>query len=554
MAFLDRLKSWWATPAPAPIPVIEGEVMMDLPLRRAASSELADTNGQALTASREAALSLPFGIGLDADDHLYRRLTGEAKQHRRDLSPLAQDKAIEIAYFLWEQNCFARRLVTLMTDLILGEGISVEAADSRNQDVVNDTWNHRVNQLTTRVRQFYNSLSVNGELAIPVAKNPIDGIPMLGFIDPYQILDIRTVPDNILVPDIMILKPNRGEAQGKELKIVRENPETGKLEGEVFFFTINNLPNGLRGRSDLLPLADWLDLYDQFMFGEVERLVLLSTFVFDHKIEGADEKVVAEKSKKLPKFKPGSVFSHNEKETLTAVTPDLKAADRSEVARLLRVHIAGSMGYPVSYLGDIDSNKATIEGQNDITLKTPAARQKEFAGLIDQVLRYAIEGAQGANRSLFRDVQQGYKIVMPEISAKDISRVGQVIAGVLSGLDTALANHTMSRKAAVQVLAAIIAHLGIKLDPQEILDDADADAAEALDRADELQATLAAQRATGGGRPTNPPIPDDGPPATAAKESLLDDQELDRIRLTIDRILAGRSHPAGTTSGPITRN
>jgi hypothetical protein len=63
------------------------------------------------------------------------------------------------------------------------------------------------------------------------------------------------------------------------------------MEGEVFYFAINKLPNSLRGRSDLMALADWLDLYDQYLFSEVERLHLLSAFVWDYKIEGAtDEK------------------------------------------------------------------------------------------------------------------------------------------------------------------------------------------------------------------------------------------------------------------------
>jgi hypothetical protein len=47
---------------------------------------------------------------------------------------------------------------------------------------------------------------------------------------------------------------------------------------------------------------------------------------------------------------------------------------------MLRVHIAGAFGFPLSYLGEMDSNRATIEGQNDILLKTPARRQKEIGG------------------------------------------------------------------------------------------------------------------------------------------------------------------------------
>lgn len=547
MGLLDRIRSWRA-PALPPAPAVT-TFLPDLPLRREAASATAAAGALAIRQAQESiGLTLPFNQGMDADENLYRRLTGDAKMQRRDLAPLAQDRMIEIAYFLWEQNALARRLIVMMTDLMIGEGVKVEATDERNQEVIDRTWNHRENKLQERIRSFHNALSLNGELALPVAINPISGVPRLGFIDPWQIKQIETLPDNILVPDVMVLKPNSmsGEKDGQRLKIVRENPETERLEGEVFYFAINNLPNGLRGRSDLNALADWLDLYDQYMFGEVERLTLLSTFVWDYKIDGADEPTIKAKLAKFPNgFKSGQVFAHNEKESVDARTPDLKAADRSEVARLLRVHIAGSMGFPVSYLGDIDSNHSTIEGQNDVLMKTPAARQKEFASFIDQIVRFSVESAQVKNPALFRDVQQGYVIRMPEISAKDITRAGSAISQVISGMDVAMANRTMSRRAAVVVQAAIIKHLGVELDPAEVEKQADEDQAAADDKADEMAAQIAAGNAAGAaGRPgpggrTNPPIPNDPqrtPPAAPTTESQVEPEILESIQASVDAL------------------
>lgn len=499
----EALSTWIAPKRPVMQPD-DSLGLMDLPLRRETATALAEA--RAAAASRES-LTLPFGLGsIDNDEHLYRRLTGNGSQAlRRDLAPLAQDRMLEIANFLWEQNCFANRLITLMTDLILGEGISVQAADARNQEVIDRLWNHRVNALAGNVRRFYNALSVNGELLLPVSPNPISGIPTLGYLDPYQIKQVITLPDNVLVPDVVVLKPSGGNGDGQRLRVVREDPSTGLLDGEVFFFTVNVLPNSVRGRSDLLRVADWLDLYDQYMFAEVERVNLLSSFVWDYKIEGAtSDQQIQDKLKKFPKPTPNQVFAHNEKETLEAVTPDLKANDRSEVAHMMRVHIAGSMGYPLSYLGDTDSNRATIEGQNDVMLKTPAARQKEFSSFIDLVVRYTLEQAQRRNRALFRDVQQGYQIVMPEISAKDVSRVGTVMASVAASMDTALNNRTMSRKAAVQIQVAVIKHLGVNLDAAEVMEDADDDAAQAQLEGDQRAADIAAGRGT-----RNPPVPDD---------------------------------------------
>ena len=516
----------YSPPPPAPpIPLVEATVEPDpgeaLTVRReAATSQALEARAAARQAATEA--SMPMGgILIDPDDNIYRRLTNGAKFQRRDLSPLQQDRMLEIAWYLWEQNPFARRLITLMTDLILGEGWVVEVTDDRFQDEIDKTWNHRVNQIAVRIREFANALFLNGEILLPVATNPYTGRPQIGFLDPYQVKDIRADPSNILVPDLVVLKTTPGQPE-QTMKIVRENPLTGEYEGEVFYFGINKLPNSLRGRSDLMPLADWLDLYDQYLFAEVERLHLLSAFVWDYKIEGAtSDKEIQQKLAKFPTPKPGSVFAHNEKETLEARTPDLKAQDRSEAGRMLRTHIAGSYGFPLSYLGEIDSNRATIEGQNDTMLKTPAARQIEFSRFLDQIVRFTISSTRRKNPILFRDADPGYKIRMPEIKSKDIARVGTVLAQVVTAMDTSMANKTASRKLTAQVLVAMLRQLGVEADPNEVLADADLEADERQALADEIQAEVARQRSLnpddddGSGQPPRPPNPD--PPDTVER-------------------------------------
>ncbi len=534
MGLWDRARSMFrgGRVQPSLVPALAAGADFDLPLhvepptynpqpttpalaerREAATTAVVARRAEAAQATEAIGIgAFGSGLGLDPDDYKYRKLTGNSGQQRRDLTPLQQDRMLEICWYLWESNAFAHRLITLMTDLILADGVQVTAVDERIQEQVDLAWNHRVNQLKTRTAEFHNSLSVNGELILTVAVNPITGVPVLGFIDPYQVKTIEPVPDNVLVPDNIVLKAGPGQEE-RRLKIVRENPASGRLEGEAFYLGVNKLPNSLRGRSDLATLADWLDLYDNYLFAEVERLNLLSAFVWDYKIDGADEKKIQDKLKAFPKPRPGQVFAHNEKETLEAQTPDLKAADRSEAGRMLRIHIAGSFGFPLSYLGEMDSNRATIEGQNDVLMKTPARRQKDFAALIDQIIRFTIEQTTGKNPALFRDAKPFYKITMPEIAAKDIARAGNVLTATVAAMDTAMANGTASRKLAVQVMVGMLKHLGVEADPQEVLDDAEVEAEERQARADELQAGLAAR---------NAPVPgdDDGdePPARGGKQ------------------------------------
>ena len=498
MAFWERFLPWRKLPKHSALMNLEADP------RRDAADVAVQSRGKHV---REG-LEMMAQFGLDADDWQYRKLTSGARLQRRDLTPLQQDRMLEVTWYLWEQNPFARRLVTLMTDLIIGDGVTVEAADERIQEVIDRTWNHRINQFTTRIREFHNFLSLTGELILPVTQNTISGRPVFGFIDPYQVKDVEPVEGNILIPNVLILKDQNGKP-GERLKIVRENPETGNLEGEVFYFAINKLPNSLRGRSDLLPLADWLDLYDQYLFAEVERLQLLSAFVWDYTIKGADDKKIKDKLAGFPVPKPGTVFGHNDNESLEARTPDLKAQDRSEVASMLRKHIGGSMGFPATYLGDTDSNRATIEGQNDVMLKTPSARQKEFRTLIDLMVRFAIQGATGKNPALFRDAAVDYRIVMPEIGSKDIARAATALSQVVAANDTAITNKTLSRQTAMAIQAAITRHLGVEIDPAEIDEQIEAETDEAQEQADAIAAGVASRTAARDRLNPNPPIPDD---------------------------------------------
>jgi len=515
MSFRDRVRAFMHPPIFVTAVATVEEPFLDLPLRRSEASEAA-------AARRAEALTLsPIAGMIDSDDYQFRRLSSGTKFKKRDLQPMQQDRMLEIAWFLYETNPFARRLITAQTDLVVGEGLSFDAQDPKIAEAVGKVWNHPINRLGERARKLSNALMLNGELVLPVAVNDVTGVPTIGFIDPYQIEEVETRPDNVLVPEFVRLKRQPHEAESRRITIIQENPLTGRLEGECFYFAINNLPNSSRGRSDYLPLADWLDLFDQYMFAEVERVRLLSAFVWDLEIKDATKVQIAERMAEIGTPSAGSVFGRNQHEKLTALSPALNATDRSETARLLTIHIAGSLGMPIAWFGWQDSNRATIEGQNDVAMKTPAARQKEFGGFLTQILRFGIEQQRGLNPILFRHLTTDvFSVNMPEIAAKDISRVGSALSQIVAAMDTAMNNKTISRRVASIITLALTKHLGSGFDfkAQDVMDEADADAAERQGRADEMQAAMAAAAAARPGRPTNPPFGRPDPDEDAQRE------------------------------------
>lgn len=503
MSLWDRARTWWTTrgssnPRAALIPA-PVDLLADLPLRRTEATAAV----VAATAIVEEAYLAPAGALIDNDDWQYRRVAGGQRFLTRDLHPIAQEKMLQIAWWLIESNPLAKRLIGLMTDLVIGEGVQPTAKDEDLADILTRTWTHPVNRLGERLRSLYTALRLNGELILPVARNPVSGIPVLGYLDPLQLARPVVDPDNALEIDALVLKSTAGAAEGARLQVVRENPETGKLEGDVFYFRVNSLPNASRGRSDLLALADWIDMHAQQMWAHVEGSKLRSAFVYDLLMKKASPQEVADRQANFPVPAPGSVYVHNENEELAVKTPALNNTDHAEGLKALATFIAGAMGFPITWLGFDGGNRATIEGQADVLLKTPKAMQAEFAGFLRQILRYAVEGVVAANPGLYRGLdKERFSVELPEIATKDIARVGGVLASVVSALDSAIANGTMSTQTAMGIQLNILRHFGTDVELGELQAEIAAERAEQQAAADATQAATARARAA-----TRPPLP-----------------------------------------------
>ncbi len=106
------------------------------------------------------AAAIPSGGGIDNDEHLYRKLTGNSK---KDLSPLKQERMLQIAYHLYENNPLAHRIVEMTKDFIVGEGITYEAADEKVKDVLDAFWCDPVNMWDLKQHQKALELGLYGE-------------------------------------------------------------------------------------------------------------------------------------------------------------------------------------------------------------------------------------------------------------------------------------------------------------------------------------------------------------------------------------------------------
>ncbi|WP_281983167.1 hypothetical protein [Azonexus hydrophilus] len=423
------------------------------------------------------------GQTIDDDEEGWRRLTGDTD---RDLAPVTLRRSREISAWLWQANLMANRIIELPLAYLLADGVKLEVNDPDAQAMLNRFWNDPINSMDLKLEKKVRELALFGEQCYPAFVNDHSGHVRLGYLDPALIETVVTDPDNPEQPiGIVTVKDKKGGARRYRVIVngdeddlfsarTREIRDTFD-DGNAFYFNINGLSSGARGRPDLLASADWLDAYDDFLFGEVDRNRYLRAFVWDVTIKGANEEAVKQRARDIEAPAPNSVRVHNDSEVWAAVTPDIKSADTSESARLLRNHVLGGATLPEHwYGGGGDVNRSTGESMGDPAFKMMSMRQRTIKYMLEQIARFAIRQWAQANQKAidFGDGDFLPSAVFPEMIARDTTRYAAALQQVIAGAAHAVSNGFISKKLALRLIATVASQLGVEIDIDEALQEA----------------------------------------------------------------------------------
>lgn len=438
------------------------------------------------------------GVTVDADDDQWRRLTDNSD---RDLSPMTQQRMQKMAAWLWEANLLANRLIELPLAYLLAEGVKLTCKDADGQAVLNAFWRDPINNMPLKLAEKVRELAIFGEQCWPIFVNEHSGKVRLGYLDPQLIATIVMDPDNSSQPiGIVTHKDRKGKARRYRIAIRDEEEAfTSRTQairatftdGECFYYRVNNMASGTRGRSDLLAQADWLDAYDQFLFGELDRAKFQRMFFFDVTLKGATPEQVAARAREISAPSPASVRVHNDSEEWDTPAPNLQAGDSAEHARLFRNHILGGATMPEHwYGGGGDVNRAVGAEMSEPTFKCYSMRQGFWKLVLEDMGRFALYQAneKGQKRwDLAADEFQP-EAQFPELTAKDTTKWASALQQVAASLAIAMAQGLFTKATACKLLAAVAGRLGVEIDAEAELEAAQAEA----DRAREADVFTAA--------------------------------------------------------------
>lgn len=427
------------------------------------------------------------GATIDDDEEGWRRLSGDST---RDLAPVTLRRSREMSAWLWQANLLANRIIELPLAFLLADGVKLTVPDPDLQEVLQRFWSDPINSMDLKLEKKVRELALFGEQCYPTFVNELSGAVRLGYLDPALIETVVTDPDNTEQPiGIVTVKDKHGKARRYRVIVNGDDDElfssrTQEIratfaDGDAFYFTINSLSSGVRGRPDLLASADWLDAYDDFLFGELDRAKYLRAFVWDVTLKGANDETVKQRAKEISAPSPNSVRVHNDGEEWDAVSPDLKAADTTESARLLRNHVLGGNTVPEHWFGGGgDVNRATGESMGDPAFKVMSMRQRMIKYILEEIGRFVIRQHAVARRQTIDFGKADYQVsaVFPEMIARDTSRFAAALQQVVAAAVQAVDRKFISTKMAIQLISAIAAQLGVDIDADQALKDATAEA------------------------------------------------------------------------------
>jgi len=416
---------------------------------------------------------------LAREDRGWQRLSGGGPAK---LGGFTLDQQRGHAMRLWHYSPLARGIVEINLGFQLADGVSFTAGDEFDQAIVDEFWNHPVNNFGVTFIDRVRSLMLTGEACWPVFTEPNTGLQRVADLHPSLIHDVIPDPDNSSQA-IGVIKRQTADHPERRFRVINIggdamfSPAALQLrdsftDGECHFFAVNRI-GGLRGTSDLMPALDWIEAYERALFGELERWALLRNFIWDVTLHGATQEQINARAAELAANppRPGDVRIHNESEEWKSLAPDLGAYEASNISRLMRNHILAATGTPEHWVGGGgDVNRATAGEMDEPTLKILTARRNFLTEIILTLQRYNLASQSAANgRAVGPDQLAAVAANWPQMASPDTAKFSTALAQVAATAVNIMHAGIGDRRFAIAMILKMAEHLGITADPEALL-------------------------------------------------------------------------------------
>ena len=331
----------------------------------------------------------------------------------------------------WRYNPLARRIVSLTTDYVVGDGIRLDSPSRSIVRFINAFWDHPQNQMWQRTRAWCDELTRAGELFVAFFTNSADGMTYVRAVPAAQIDAIQTAPNDIEIEEFYHQVTD--EIPGVTWK-------ADDLRGvEMRHYAVNRVVGATRGEGDLDPILPWLADYKTWLKNRVDASSAASEMVWDVTLSGAERAECTARllSLKDQGFSHSKIVVHNEKETWNGLFPS-NANVAPQDGHALRMMIAAGAGTPLHFLAEPESsNRATAAEMNNPTFRHFYHRQLMFIHILTDVVTRAAQRAQAWGHLTIPRAGLRLTPLLAELTKKDNLILAQAAKEIVSALETA---------------------------------------------------------------------------------------------------------------------
>jgi hypothetical protein len=312
----------------------------------------------------------------------------------------------------WRTNPLARRIVSLTTDYVVGEGIRLRCADRRAQQFLDRFWQHPQNCMDMRLHWLCDELTRSGELFLLLSRNPADGMSYVRAIPAVHITQVHTDAGDVerelwyrddFVPGLPAAAAEGAGAAAAGLGGGRTWPSplaAPEADQVLLHYAINRPVGCTRGEGDLVPILPWLRRYREWLEDRVRVNRYRNAFLWKVTVQGASESELRRRRAELMRPPPpGSVIVTNEGEKWETVNPQVQAQEAESDGKALRLAIAAGAGVPLHFLAEGESaTRATAAEMGDPTFRHYRQRQMFFCHVLEDLALTALQRAALAGK------------------------------------------------------------------------------------------------------------------------------------------------------------
>jgi len=375
---------------------------------------LRDTIFSRLFASQIEKLRKSFAITeSDSTFRLGTRLWAEKYRDRADYS---RDEVLEETLSAWRTNPLARRIVSLTTEYVIGDGFTIQCDHPKTLAFLQELWGHPLNRLDEQLPDACDELTRAGDL-FPLLTTDSSGMTFIRFTPAENIAEVQTAPNDVR-QERRYLPPEAGsDPSVKGWPSYHHRPKNKTV---MLHYAANRPVGATFGEPDLGPLVPWLARYAEWL----ENRARLNKFrtAFMYVMRGRFETPEKRKARELEIManppKPGSVLVTDESEDWGILSSNLDAFDASMDGLSLKKIIAAGAGIPLHYLAEPESStRTTAEASGTPTFRHFERRQRFFVQMIIDILTIAVKRAALAGLPV--DAGAEIRLDAPDVTEKD---------------------------------------------------------------------------------------------------------------------------------------